>query len=302
MPVRLKPCSPDISIIPPSPPDLPPFAESAPPTAVCCVLSTVIRPPLPCPVALADTRAPLAITVRAEVPAGAAPDPVAGASVVPIATVPPPARPFALMWAEAAIVLVLLPATITWPPVVPGARPSADRRPSTTTEPPVPATSMRPAWLPTEFAWIFPPARTSVWTTPSAAEAVSCTTPPSARIVPVLVTRAVTARPSVPVGTLVTCLVTSMLTSPSPYMSSVWAAAPARITWPSLALITPELATEGATSAASPACLTVMVPLLTIRAFGLAAWSKAILPAMKFWLVIPAALTTTDCALTSDPR
>jgi hypothetical protein len=68
-----------------------------------------------------------------------------------------------------------------------------------------------------------------------------------------------------------------------------------------LALITPELATEGATSAASPACLTVMVPRLPIRAFGFGASVNAMRPAMKFWLVMPAALTITLCAFTCEP-
>jgi len=65
--------------------------------------------------------------------------------------------------------------------------------------------------------------------------------------------------------------------------------------------MTPEFATEGATSAARPACFTVMMPWLSTRAFGLAAWSKTILPAMKLRLVMPAALTMTLCALTSAP-
>ena len=50
-------------------------------------------------------------------------------------------------------------------------------------------------------------------------------------------------------------------------------------------MIMPELATCGATSAARPACLTVMVPWLSIFAFGLLpAWSNFMTPAMKFWL------------------
>ena len=120
-------------------------------------------------------------------------------------------------------------------------------------------------------------------------------------MVPVLVTSAVTGLPSAPRGAWRTWPVTSIDTSPSPYMSSVWVAAPASTTWPSRALITPELATEGATSAASPACFTVIVPRLSIRAFGLAAWSNTMRPAMKFWLVMPGALTTMDCVLTCAP-
>ncbi len=63
----------------------------------------------------------------------------------------------------------------------------------------------------------------------------------------------------------------------------------------------PELATEGATRAASPACLTVMVPAFSMRAPGLPAWSNTILPAMKFWLVMPGALTMRLWALTWEP-
>ncbi len=63
----------------------------------------------------------------------------------------------------------------------------------------------------------------------------------------------------------------------------------------------PELATCGATSAASPACLTVIVPALLIFALGLAGWSNIMRPAMKFWLLMPAALTITPAALTCAP-
>src|ERR1700692_2505520 len=63
--------------------------------------------------------------------------------------------------------------------------------------------------------------------------------------------------------------------------------------------MTPELATLGATNAARPVSLTVVVPLLTILAFGLAGMSKTIFPAMKFWLVMPAAVTSTLAAFTS---
>ena len=63
----------------------------------------------------------------------------------------------------------------------------------------------------------------------------------------------------------------------------------------------PELATRGATSAASPACLTVMLPWLSMRAFGSPGWSNFMTPAMKFWLLMPAALTITPAALTWAP-
>ncbi len=301
LPLRAKPCSPDSSTVPPSPAVLPPRAVTRPAIVVCSVLSTVTRPPPPACRASAATRAPAAITVRRDVPAGAGPLPAARAAVVPTATSPPPPAPEADRRAPRASVVVSLPATTTVPPLLPGVRPSAARRPSITTEPPVPATSMRPVRPSTVLAWMVPPARTSVCTTPSAATALSCTTPPSAAMVPVLVTSAVTGLPSGPAGTCRTCPVTLMATRPSPYMSSVWVAAPASTTWPSFALMVPELATEGATSAASPACRTVIVPRLSMRAFALPGWSNTILPAIRLAFVMPAALTTTLCALTWAP-
>ena len=301
VPVRRNPLSPDTSTVPPSPDTRPPLAVSVPSIVVDCVLSTVTRPPSPLAVPSAEIRAPAAIIVRAEVPAGADPVPRARASVVPTATVPPPAWPFAVTRAAGAMLVVSLPATTTLPPVVPGARPSAATRPSITTEPPVPVISICPARAPTVLARTLPPACTSVFTTPSAARAVNCTVPPSAAMVPVLVTSAVTVLPSAPTGACVTCLVMSMDTSPSPYMSSVCVVAPARTTWPKRAVMVPELATDGATSAANPASLTVIVPALVIRAFGLPGWSNTIRPAMKFWLLIPGALTITLCAFTCAP-
>ena len=64
----------------------------------------------------------------------------------------------------------------------------------------------------------------------------------------------------------------------------MWVIAPASTTVPSLALIVPELTTRGATNAASPACPTVMVPLLTIAAFGFAAFPN------ERWILLFAAL------------
>ena len=300
-PVRRKPASPESSTVPPLPEARPPRALTVPPTDVDCVLSTVTRPPWPAPVASADTRAPVATSVRAEVPVGAGPLPVARASVVPSATVPPPAWPLAEMRAVGATTVARLPATVTVPPMVPATRPAAATCPSMTTEPPVPVISIRPAWPPAVSAWTLPPARTRFCTTPSAARAVSTMVPPSAAIVPVLVTSAVTILPSGPTGAWRTCFVTSMETSPSPYMSMVCAAAPASTTWPMRAVMTPELATDGATNAASPASFTVMAPWFSIRASGRAAWSNTMRPAMKFWVEMPAALTTTLWALTWEP-
>ncbi len=287
--------------MPPLPLCLPPRAVSLPAISVSCVLSTVTRPPLPLALASAEIRAPAAMAVRPDVPAGAAPVPRARMRVVPSAIVPPPAMPEALICAPPATDVVWLAMTTTSPPVLPGALPSAARRPSTTTEPPVPVISIRPVRSPTLLAWICPPARTRFCTTPSAAFAVSCTTPPSAMIVPVLVTSAVTGLPSGPRGACFTWPVTSIDTRPSPYISSVCICAPASTTWPNFALITPELTTLGATSAASPACLTVMVPRFSTRASGCAALSNTMRPAMKFRFVMPGALTITLCAFTCAP-
>ena len=59
----------------------------------------------------------------------------------------------------------------------------------------MPETSTRPVCDPTVGAAIVPPAETAVVTTPSAARAVRTTVPPGARMVPVLVTSAVTGCP-----------------------------------------------------------------------------------------------------------
>lgn len=60
------------------------------------------------------------------------------------------------------------------------------------------------------------------------------------------------------------------------------AALPAAIaTVPRRALITPLLATDGATKAARPFSATLMLPSLTIRASGFPGWSKISLPWRK---------------------
>jgi hypothetical protein len=66
-------------------------------------------------------------------------------------------------------------------------------------------------------------------------------------------------------------------------------------------VITPEFATCGATSAASPACCTVSDPWFTTAALGFAAWSNTNLPAMKLTLLIPAAETISPAVLTCAP-
>ena len=217
--------------------------------------NTVTRPPSPLAVALAAMLAPWAICTVCAVSADAVPGPPAArASVVPIATVPPPAGPAALTRARFVSVTPWLASTCTWPPTLPGAVPSAATTPLSTIEPPSPPSTTVPVCDPTLSETILPPACTRFCTSPSASRAVSWTVPPSARITPVLVTSAVTGLPPGPVGACVTALLTSSASSPSPYRSSVAVFAPASTTWPRYAVITPELATRGATSAARPAC------------------------------------------------
>ena len=80
---------------------------------------------------------------------------------------------------------------------------------------------------------------------------------------------------------------------------------PARTTVPSLAVMTPELATCGATSAASPACLTVIWPWFTTAAFGFAASSSASWPPLMnvrtAVLLLPEAVTIRPAVLTCEP-
>ena len=179
------------------------------------------------------------------------------------------------------------------PPAVPGARPVAASWPLTMIEPPMPFSATVPACRRRWRRGCVPPASTRFCTMPSAARAVSCTVPPSARMVPVLVTSAVTVLPS-GADRHLRHLLGDVDATPARRRTgrASRSLAPASTTWPSLAVITPELATCGATSAASPACLTVMVPALSIRALGLPGWSNTMRPAMKFWLVMPAAETT----------
>ncbi len=265
---------------------------------VLALLSRVMVPPLPLRVAFAFTTAPGAtVTVRA-IGAVARDGPAAArASVVPSATVPPPLRPETSIFAAAATVTPPSASACTPPPV----EPRALRSPCTTSDPPTPFSTMLPPGPLPPLVEIFPPAVTRLVTMPSAAAAVSVIVPPWARIVPVLVTSAVTFWPSAPTGTCLTWPVTSIASSPSPYRSTVWVVAPASTTWPMRALMTPWFATAGATSAASPLCLTVIVPLLMTIAFGLPGMEKLVFPAMKALLAMSAVEITSELTLTWLP-
>ena len=289
---------PEISIAPPSPPALPPRAVRVPFAVVLPVLTRPMVPPRPFWRALAAIRAPASIVTLVAAGARTVVPPRTRAALVPIAIVPPPMSPLAVTWAGAAT----RTAPVAWATTVPpGPRPSAATRPSICTDPPMPDSTIVPVRPSTVLAWMRPPDCTSVCTSPSAAAAVRSTVPPSARIVPLLVTSATTGLPSGPLGTWRTWRVMSIDSSPSPYRSSVWVSAPARMTWPSLAWITPELATRGATSAASPASRTVMVPAFETCAPGFGAWSNTMRPAMKLAGVIPAALTISPAVSTCAP-
>ena len=203
---------PETSTNPPSPPFFPPLARIVPAIVVWSVDSTTTVPPFPFRVALAAITAPGAtVTLRAVgCPVTDGP-PTARASVVPIATVPPPALPDALIrapWATATAPVVFIS---TVPPVRPEPRPSAVTRPVTATSPPRPDSITRPVRPAALLAEITPPALTSVCTTPSTASALRDTVPPRAETTPVFVTSA-----RVPSGAVRTCRVTLMPSMPSP--------------------------------------------------------------------------------------
>ena len=300
-PVSEYPVLPETSTNPPLPPAGPPDATIWPAMLVCSVLNTVTVPPSPVVVARASTFAPLAMLTLFAVGATTDVPPVARASVVPTATVPPPAAPEAFTSAVGASDTDPVALISTAPPFVPAVTPAAATSPPIVSDPPTPRSTTVPVRLPTLSAAILPPASTSAPTIPSTAAAVSSTVPPSARITPLFVTSALTCCPSAPIGACPTCLVTSIDNSPSPYKSTVCVAAPASTTVPIRATIVPEFATAGATSAARPDCATLIVPALTIIAFGLPAVSNTSLPAMKFWFEISAVVTNTVCALTCAP-
>ncbi len=207
----------DTSTKPPLPLVLPPFAAISPETVVVPLLSATTLPPSPVALALARTLAPASTVTVCAVIVGVTPvPPLARARVVPSATVPPPASPETETRPPDATFTARVAASSTSPPFVPGAAPRAPTSPSTVIEPPMPAIRSVPVWSPTELACSLPPAETRVCTIPSAARAVSVILPPSATIVPELVTSAVTFFPSGPMGACVTWPVTSIDTSLSP--------------------------------------------------------------------------------------
>ena len=173
-------------------------------------------------------------------------------------------------------------APVIWmvPPLVPLRLPAADSVPDTVTVglrarayrlvPVGPPSTILPLWLPMVSASITPELLMTELTILRAATAVSTTVPPLALSVPAFSTSDLSG---LPVATSITCeailSVSPSVIRLSPYMSSVNALPDASAMVPSLAMMVPVLRTPGATSAAKPPVCAVIVPRLTIEAFGL---------------------------------
>ena len=165
------------------------------------------------------------------------------------------------------------PLTTIVPPVVPRCLPAAEIVPASLMVcagapagllPPVAALStIMPLWRPIELALITPLVLMTESTTARAAAAVSSTRPPLALSVPLLVllTSDLSGRPVATSMTLLAMLSpTASVISLSPYMSSVKLLPDASATVPSVAVMVPELRTPGATSAAKPPLVAVILP------------------------------------------
>ncbi len=138
-------CAPDTSANPPSPLFLPPLALIVPVMRVVSCESMATCPPAPFVAASAAIVAPCCTVTFVAVSADLTPGPpLARASVVPIATTPPPVWPDALILAVAATVTLPFDTTSIAPPLVPGALPGADNCPSTMIDPPIPFSAIVP--------------------------------------------------------------------------------------------------------------------------------------------------------------
>ncbi|EFV85397.1 hypothetical protein HMPREF0005_04489 [Achromobacter xylosoxidans C54] len=253
----------------------------------------VTLPPLPLMSASALSVAPAATLTVEDLPLNAA-EPSSGATPrLPSAISPPPAAPDTSMAAPRAT-LTCSPVTTTLPPRSPALAPVASTVPATLTVPASPPDStILPFCVPTALALTMPSVLTTLSITPLTARAVIRTVPPSARITPLLATRAETGLPSASLGSSLTAEVASKLSRPSPWKSTVTVLAPARATRPSLASITPELRTAGATSTARPLSLMLIVPSLTIMALALDdGLSNLYLPARKSLSLMLAVVAT----------
>ena len=230
VPVSLTPLWLDTSAKPPSPPVAPPLAEMLPAKFVRVSDKTVTLPPLPLLTASAFRLAVLAmLTVFDHAPV---PRPFAPSPSLPIATSPPPASPEASMLVPLATT-ILSPVATMLPPVSPLSSPVALILPLATTVPLSPPDKIiRPLLLETLLAWITPLVLITLSITSLTARAEIDTTPPSARIEPLLLTRASTGLPSAPTGVVSTSDPTPKLSKPSPWKSSEKVFAPPSDTLP----------------------------------------------------------------------
>ncbi len=191
----------------------------------------------------------------------------------------------------------------TLPPFSPADRPEASSEPLIATTPFSPPPRMILPWrCATVLASTMPDMLIAWSSTFLARLAVICTVPPSARILPALLTAALMGWPSGPTICRVTLSSTAMLISLSPKKSTVKLLADTSATLPRRALITPLLATPGATSATRPPSATLIVPSLTTVAFGLVeGWLKLYLPARKSSLRILVVLAISPPTSTREP-
>ena len=171
--------------------------------------------------------------------------------------------------------------------------------------PPVAALStIMPLWRPIELALITPVVLMTESTTARAAAAVSSTRPPLALMTPrlVLLTSDLSGWPVATSITLVAMLSpTASVISLSPYMSSVKLLPDASATVPSVAVMVPELRTPGATSAAKPPLVAVILPWLTIDASGRPGMLKLYRPAMKSAFLMSLVVARKPAVFTTLP-
>ncbi len=219
---------------------------------------TATVPPFPLPIALALIVAPAEIVVVDAFCSGPAPW-----KLPPTSAVPPPALPETSMLAPAARV-TWSPSTLTVPPVSPAPLPEASSVPETVTAPVSPPSSTISP--PTDFAEVastIPELLITLSMMFFAARAVSSTVPPEAWIVPSLLTSALA-----PCGVWSTAPVTWNDNSLSPWKSTAKVFAPASTTEPSCAWIRPWFVTCAPASTAEPPWAVLIVPWLTMLAFG----------------------------------
>ncbi|UZF28057.1 hypothetical protein Q2T91_06880 [Ralstonia pseudosolanacearum] len=176
---------PEVSTWPPLPPCAPPLADSDPCTLATSVPQTISLPPLPCRMALASIAAVGATYVAVALGSGPAPW-----ALPPISAVPPPAMPLTSIRAPSNTP-TLVPSTLTLPPLPPPSGALASIWPLTWVRPATgsPISSIVPWLFPTVLARTTPVVLTTDSLRLSSPRAVSTTRPPSATIMPPLLTR-----------------------------------------------------------------------------------------------------------------